>query len=152
MNSCGPSFVIRQLSCFSGLQIKYDMSKPKGSRVVDIQVRCAKCKFPVFEPLDKSVVYKVAMTDYIAAGGAGLTVIRDKKLSHQFGSIVDQQMMMNYFKAKSPIMTGEENRITFVEGSDEKPTVCGGGENLQAVNMLLAPLAAFASLVVKHVI
>ena len=127
------------------------MSKPKGSRVV-VQVRCAKCKFPVFEPLDKSAVYKVAMTDYIAAGGAGLTVIRDKKLSHQFGSIVDQQMMMNYFKAKSPIMTGEENRITFVEGSDEKPTVCGGGENLQAVNMLLAPLAAFASLVVKHVI
>ena len=128
------------------------MSKPKGSRVVDIQVRCAKCKFPVYEPLDKSAVYKVAMTDYIAAGGAGLTVIRDKKLSHQFGSIVDQQMMMNYFKAKSPIMTGEENRITFVEGSDEKPTVCGGRRNLQAVNMLLAPLAAFASLVVKHVI
>ena len=125
------------------------MSKPKGSRVV-VQVRCAKCKFPVFEPLDKSAVYKVAMTDYIAAGGAGLTVIRDKKLSHQFGSIVDQQMMMNYFKAKSPIMTGEENRITFVEGSDEKPTICGG--NLQALNMLLAPLAAFASLVVKHVI
>ena len=127
------------------------MSKPKGSRVV-VQVRCAKCKFPVFEPLDKSAVYKVAMTDYIAAGGAGLTVIRDKKLSHQFGSIVDQQMMMNYFKAKSPIMTGEENRITFVEGSDEKPTICGGGGNLQALNMLLAPLAAFASLVVKHVI
>ena len=152
MNSCGPSFVIRQLSCFSGLQIKYDMSKPKGSRVVDIQVRCAKCKFPVYEPLDKSAVYKVAMTDYIAAGGAGLTVIREKKLSHQFGSIVDQQMMMNYFKAKSPIMTGEENRITFVEGSDKKPTICGGGGNLQAVNMLLAPLAALASLVVKHVI
>ena len=146
--------VIRNSSIvlFSGLQIKYDMSKPKGSRVVDIQVRCAKCKFPVYEPLDKSAVYKVAMTDYIAAGGAGLTVIREKKLSHQFGSIVDQQMMMNYFKAKSPIMTGEENRITFVEGSDEKPTLCGGGGNLQAVNMLLAPLAAFALLVVKHVI
>ena len=117
--------------------------------MVDIQVRCAKCQVPVYKPLDESAVYKVILTDYIAGGGAGLSVIREKKLSHQMGNITDDLQMMTYFKEKSPIMTGEENRITFVRGEDEKPVICGCAGNIQAVDMLLA-LAAFAYSVVKH--
>ena len=128
------------------------MTKPKGSKVVDIQVRCVKCQVPVYEPLNLFAVYKVILSSYMARGGAGLSVINEKKVSHQVGNITDDVLMMNYFKAKSPIMTGEENRITFVEEDDKKPSVCGGGGggNFQAVNILLA-LAVFAS-VVKHII
>ena len=87
----------------------------------------------------------------MARGGAGLSVINEKKVSHQVGNITDDVLMMNYFKAKSPIITGEENRITFVKEDDKKPSVCGGDGNLQVVNMLLA-LALFACSVVKHTI
>lgn len=65
----------------------------------------------------------------MARGGAGLTVINEKKLSHQVGNITDDHVIMNYFKAKSPIMTGVENRITFVDRDDDTP-ICVSGGNL----------------------
>lgn len=103
------------------------MKKPSGSRVVAIQVRCAFCKYPSYQALDQSTVYKVILASYMAGGGAGLSVIAEKKLSHQVGNITDDQVMMDYFKAKSPIMTGIENRITFV---DERDKSCVSGGNL----------------------
>ena len=102
------------------------MKKPSGSRVVAIQVRCASCKYPSYQALDQSTVYKVILSSYMAEGGAGLSVIAEKKLSHQVGNITDDQVMVDYFKAKSPIMTGVENRITFVQDEKEKPCVSGG--------------------------
>lgn len=101
------------------------MKKPSGSRMVAIQVRCASCKYPSYQALDQSTVYKVILSSYMAGGGAGLSVIAEKKLSHQVGNITDDQVMVDYFKAKSPIMTGIENRITFVDERD-KPCVSGG--------------------------
>ena len=127
------------------------MTKPKGSKVVDIQVRCAKCQVPLYKPLNPFAVYKVILSSYMARGGTGLSVINEKKVSHQVGNITDDVLMMNYFKAKSPIITGEENRITFVQEEDKKPSVCGGDGNLRAVNILLA-LAVFACSVVKDII
>lgn len=101
------------------------MKKPSGKRVVAIQVRCAACKFPSYQPLDQSTVYKVILSSYMAGGGAGLSVLAEKKLSHQVGNITDDQVIVDYFKAKSPILTGVENRITFVDEKD-KPCVSGG--------------------------
>ena len=63
----------------------------------------------------------------MARGGAGLSVIAEKKLSHQVGNITDDHVMVDYFKAKSPILTGVENRITFVDESDK---LCVSGGNL----------------------
>ncbi|KAJ7363701.1 hypothetical protein OS493_009864 [Desmophyllum pertusum] len=111
----------------SGIQIQYDMKKPSGNRVVDIQMRCAACQFPAYQPLDQSTVYKVILSSYMARGGAGLSVIREKKLSHQVGNSTDDQVVMDYFKAKSPIMTGVENRITFVDKKDKTPICVSGG-------------------------
>ena len=85
----------------------------------------------------------------MARGGAGFTVIRDKKLSHVVGNITHDAVVMNYFKAKSPIMTGVENRITFVQEEDKTPVVCAAGR-IQALNMLLV-LAVIAYSAVKHV-
>jgi len=123
--------------CFSGLQIRYDIKKASGERVVDIKVRCAACQVPVYKPLDESAVYKVILTSYMAIGGAGLSVIREKKLSHQVGNVTDDVLMMNYFRAKSPIMTGVENRISFVHEEDKKPVICCTAGNIRAMNMLL---------------
>ena len=102
------------------------MKKPSGNRVVSIQIRCASCKYPSYQALDQSTAYKVILSSYMARGGAGLSVIAEKKLSHQVGNITDDQVMVDYFKAKSPIMTGVENRITFVDERDKPPCVSGG--------------------------
>ena len=126
------------------------MKKPSGSRVVEIQVRCASCKFPSYKPLAQSTVYKVILSSYIARGGAGLTVIKEKKLSHQVGNITDDQVIMNYLKAKSPIMTGVENRITFVSETDKTP-ICVSGGNLFSLSFPLV-LAAFTFLFGKRLI
>ncbi len=112
------------------------MKKPSGNRVVEILVRCASCKFPSYQPLAQSTVYKVILSSYMAQGGAGLSVIKEKKLSHQVGNITDDIVMMNYFKAKSPIMTGTENRITFVDKEDKKPTCVSEG-NLPSLSFSL---------------
>ena len=90
------------------------MKKPEGSRVVEIQVGCASCRFPSYQPIVLSTVYKVILSSYIVRGGAGLTAIDEKKLSHQVGNITVDRVIANYFKAKSPIMTGVEGRITFM--------------------------------------
>ncbi|RMX39597.1 hypothetical protein pdam_00004020 [Pocillopora damicornis] len=111
----------------SGLRVKYDMRKPEGSRVVEIQVRCASCRFPSYQPVVLSTVYKVILSSYIVRGGAGLTAIDEKKLSHQVGNNTVDRVIANYFKAKSPIMTGVEGRITFMNDNDDK--LCVNGVN-----------------------
>ena len=72
----------------------------------------------------------------MARGGAGLSVIKEKQLSHQVGNITDDHVIMNYFKAKSPIMTGTENRITFV-GKKDKTPICVSGGNLPGLEFPL---------------
>lgn len=87
----------------------------------------------------------------MARGGAGLTVIKKKKLSHEVGSITDDVVVKNYFTAKSPIMTGLENRINFVNFEDKKPPTCSTG-NSQGLNIWLAILATAYSSVLKNVL
>ena len=128
------------------------MKKPSGNRVVEIKVRCAACQVPVYKPLEESAVYKVIMTSHIARGGSGLSVINEKKLSHQSGNITDTEAVMNYFKAKSPIMTGEENRISLVHKEDKSPVACAGTGSIQALKTLLTALAVTTHFVLKYVI
>ena len=140
-----PSFLLY----FSGLQIQYVLKKPSGIRVGDIKVRCAACQVPVYERLDESAVYKVLLTSYLANGGRGLG-IEKMRLSHHVGNLTYDVATMNYFRAKSPITTGVENRITFVYEEDKKPVICGAAGNIQALNMLLT-LAVMAYSAIRHV-
>lgn len=87
----------------------------------------------------------------MARGGAGLTVIKEKKLSHEVGSITDDVVVKNYFTAKSPIMTGLENRISFASFEDKKPPTCSTG-NRQGLNIWLTILATAYSSVLKNVL
>ena len=59
---------------------------------------------------------------------------------------------MNYFKAKSPIMTGEENRISFVHKDDKSPVTCAGTGHIQVLKMLLVAPAVMTHFVLKYVI
>lgn len=112
------------------------------------EVRCAACQVLVYEPLDKSYVYRVILPSSLARGGAGLGIIAEKKVYHKVGDITDDMAIAGYFKATSPITTGEEKRITFTQKGDRSPVICGSTGDLQALNMLLV-LALLTLVVVK---
>lgn len=133
----------------SGLQITYDMSKPSGQRVASIKVRCASCRVPIYKPLDKDEVYKVILPSNLAQGKGGFNVIRQKKLSHKKGDVVEFEAVMNYFKAKSPIMTGVENRINFI---DEDKTVISNAADALLSNLRVVCVAISFSVIRRFII
>ncbi|XP_068698294.1 snake venom 5'-nucleotidase-like isoform X1 [Montipora foliosa] len=130
----------------SGLQITYDLAKASGERVVDIKVRCATCQIPVYKPLNESAIYKVILSSYLARGGAGFGVITRNKLSHRVGSVVDNVVVMNYFKAKSPILTGIEGRIKFIQG--DHSVICSLVGNL-SLSVAVTFVAIFSPFVMR---
>ncbi|XP_013418346.1 5'-nucleotidase-like, partial [Lingula anatina] len=83
----------------SGLRVVYDLSKPVGSRVASIDVRCADCTVPEFQPLVQTKSYDVVTSTYILEGG-------DEDL--------DADVVMSYITQYSPIIHGLEGRIRYV--------------------------------------
>lgn len=61
----------------SGLQIIYDLTKPAGSRVVSVQVRCSDCNIPHYEPLSEDCDYNIIMPSFLAKGGDNFTEFVD---------------------------------------------------------------------------
>jgi 2',3'-cyclic-nucleotide 2'-phosphodiesterase (5'-nucleotidase family) len=56
----------------SGLHVTYDPRQPIGQRVVSVEVRGA--------PLDPAHIYTLAVVDYVAGGGDGITALRDARV------------------------------------------------------------------------
>eukprot|EP00112_Aurelia_sp_Birch-Aquarium-sp1_P003774 Seg1425.2 transcript_id=Seg1425.2/GoldUCD/mRNA.D3Y31 product="Snake venom 5'-nucleotidase" protein_id=Seg1425.2/GoldUCD/D3Y31 len=103
----------------SGIRVSYDMSKPEGSRVVDLRVRCSKCRIPKYGPISKTTTYKVFIASFIAGGGDNFQVFVKHSIKRHPGNLA-ATMVADYIKSESPIITGEEDRITFVT-STPKP-------------------------------
>ena len=130
----------------SGIQLYYNVNKPPGKRIVKLLVRCASCPIPQYQSLDTEALYKVILPSYLARGGAGFTVIREKRVSHTAGDL-DSDVVVNYLKAKSPIMTGTENRIVFDEQLRGDCVNRGYVSELSTVSMLSLCLISFLYLV-----
>jgi 2',3'-cyclic-nucleotide 2'-phosphodiesterase (5'-nucleotidase family) len=56
----------------SGIRVTYDPRQPIGQRVVSVEVDGA--------PLDPARIYTVAVPDYVAGGGDGITALRDARV------------------------------------------------------------------------
>jgi 5'-nucleotidase len=56
----------------SGVHVTYDPRQPIGQRVVSVEVRGA--------PLDPAHIYTLAVVDYVAGGGDGITALRDARV------------------------------------------------------------------------
>ncbi|XP_023933132.1 5'-nucleotidase [Lingula anatina] len=101
----------------SGLRVVYDISKPVGSRVVSVDVRCADCIVPKFQPLIKTKIYEVITSSFILGGGDDYSVLRDN-IVYRYGiDTLDADVLMDYIKKYSPVYHGVEDRIKFVTGS-----------------------------------
>lgn len=76
-------------------------------------------------------VYSVVMTDYLAGGGDGFNVIKDKK-DRQLQGPLDTDIFKEYMKVKQPIQTTVEGRIRIVtsQHTESSAVVVGGGGGL----------------------
>lgn len=55
----------------SGVQVKYDLSRPNGERVVSLKVLCSACTIPRYENIELAKEYNVILDQFLYAGGDG---------------------------------------------------------------------------------
>ncbi|MEO8910403.1 MAG: 5'-nucleotidase C-terminal domain-containing protein [Gemmatimonadaceae bacterium] len=88
----------------SGLTIKYDPSKPKGSRIVAVTMADGM-------PLSDTHTYDVVMNDFLATGGEGYNA-GGRATSSRPLNIVDLDALINYLATlRTPIAAPTEIRI-----------------------------------------
>ena len=114
----------------SGFKLEYDLTRTTGQRLQSVLVPCqADCgEGEEMRELVDEEVYSVVMTDYLAGGGDGFNVIKDKK-DRQLQGPLDTDIFKEYMKVKQPIATTVEGRIRIVTTSQHRETsvVSGGG-------------------------
>ena len=67
----------------SGIRVTYDLSKPRGRRVVELLARCSRCRVPIYEAVQQEQHYDVAMSSYLASGGDGYSMLKGNIIEHQ---------------------------------------------------------------------
>jgi 5'-nucleotidase len=88
----------------SGLTIKYDPSKPAGSRIVSVNMADG-------TPLSDSRTYDVILNDFLATGGEGYNVASRATASRPL-NIVDLDALIDYLQSlPAPIAAPTEVRI-----------------------------------------
>ncbi|CAL1534959.1 unnamed protein product, partial [Lymnaea stagnalis] len=111
----------------AGLQVTYDISRPVGSRVVEILVTCTKCGVPKLEPIMMGRSYRLVASSYIISGGDGFSMFPDKILRRLPKESLDTDIMMEHIQRFSPITTGLEGRIRHLKpGTEDNACVKGG--------------------------
>lgn len=124
----------------SGVHVKFDVTKPPGSRVVKLDVLCTDCRIPEYKPLIDSQVYKIVTSSYIANGGDGFSMLKNEKLKHDTGS-TDISVVSAYIKQMQLVYPAVEGRILFTQSSGTHPTM-----NLHFALPLFSILAGFLRL------
>ncbi|KAJ9591994.1 hypothetical protein L9F63_001506, partial [Diploptera punctata] len=124
----------------SGLKVVYDLEKPNGKRVVEVLARCGDCRVPVYKPVVLQDTYNVLVTEFTANGGDGYAMIT--KLKRYQTDVSDSDMVVQYFQKRSPIYTGLDGRIQFVDHTKAR-----SGTSAASPCLLLSLLIAVISVI-----
>jgi len=87
----------------SGLRVEYDLSRPSGSKVLSVKVG--------ERPLDPAAFYRVAINDFLGAGGDRYAIFAQGR-DPVYGSEI-RDVVVDYIRSHSPIDTGVQGRIIF---------------------------------------
>ena len=75
----------------------YNLYKPEGSRVMDLQVLCTKCRVPEYVPIEDSTSYQFIAPAFIVSGGDGYSMIKEHMTKHHiFGKSVNFRCSNNW--------------------------------------------------------
>jgi 5'-nucleotidase len=88
----------------SGLRVRYDASRPAGSRLLEVRVGD--------RPLDPAARYTLATADFLATGGDGYTVLKSAERLPDAGSPASlTQVTMDWIKRRGEIAPQVEGRL-----------------------------------------
>ncbi|CAL1683018.1 unnamed protein product [Lasius platythorax] len=104
---------IERILLWSGLKVTYKEPNKKRT-VVDVKIRCQDCEYPVYKNLVHDQWYRVIVPSFLISGGDGHQIFKNNSRNHKIG-VRDIDYFINYVEKMSPILTGIERRITFVE-------------------------------------
>lgn len=90
----------------AGLRFLWNPKKAPGSRVEQVEVFLE----GVWQPLDRKATYRLATSNFLAAGGDGYTMFLEAKNSWNLG-FVDYEVLAEYIQAHSPVAPQVEGRI-----------------------------------------
>ncbi len=85
----------------SGMEIRYDLSEPAGSRVREVHIGR--------RSLDREKIYTVTTVDYLAAGGDAFSPFKEGK-NILYGTAL-KDILVSYLKKHSPVSPRIEGRI-----------------------------------------
>lgn len=99
----------------SGIRVAYNLSKPVGLRVEKLEITCTNCSIPKLERVRRNKIYSLGISTYLAKGGDGFEVFIKKRLDYIPLGYRLADVLHKHVKQMSPIFTGLENRIVFLE-------------------------------------
>ena len=91
----------------SGLRFVWDPARPRGKRIVSVEIRAGQG----WAPLEDDVIYKVATIDYLRGGGDGYTVFKEKAIEPYDGGVNLEDAVAEYIAAHSPLRGKRDGRI-----------------------------------------
>eukprot|EP00062_Callorhinchus_milii_P009720 gi/632953828/ref/XP_007892636.1/ PREDICTED: 5'-nucleotidase [Callorhinchus milii] len=119
----------------SGIHVSFDLSRNPGERVVLLEILCADCRVPHYEPVENQKIYKIVVNSFMAGGGDSFSMLKNENLKHDIGSM-DVKVVSNYIKQRGRIYPAVEKRISF--------TGSGTRISINHINFLLMCVLIFA--------
>ncbi|HAF71425.1 MAG: Ser/Thr protein phosphatase/nucleotidase, putative [Acetothermia bacterium 64_32] len=90
----------------AGLRFVWDPARPAGFRIVSAEVLLE----GTWQPLDPAANYRLATSNYLAAGGDGYEMFKEALNSWNLG-FVDYEVLAEYVQAHTPVSPQVEGRI-----------------------------------------
>ncbi|MDO8494504.1 MAG: bifunctional metallophosphatase/5'-nucleotidase [Deltaproteobacteria bacterium] len=92
----------------AGLRYAIDLSKKSGKRILKVEI---KNKEGAFEPLALGRTYRVVTNDFIAGGGDGYEIFKQRGKNKYDHGILLSEVVANYITKHSPVRTAVDGRI-----------------------------------------
>ncbi len=93
----------------SGMSIVFAPSRPAGERVLKLLING--------KPVEYEKLYRVAINDFMAAGGDGYEVFKDNNTVQEAGDLA--KIIINYIKKHGTVSPKIEGRIRVVQETDQ---------------------------------
>jgi len=94
-----------------------DVTKPTGSRISSLLIRKGSSRpFPAYEPVEDSVLYNIIVTNFLADGGDGFSMIAENKKRQIAGDCTTiLKKSHQFFLKQTPYLAGTEDVLGFQE-------------------------------------
>uniref|UniRef100_A0A6B0VEZ0 5'-nucleotidase n=1 Tax=Ixodes ricinus TaxID=34613 RepID=A0A6B0VEZ0_IXORI len=110
----------------SGMRVVYDFKNTNSSEIVTLEILCANCSIPKYEPVDPDETYKIVTTSFIAGGGDGFKFDKEVLQSKETEGRMDVEVFTDYVRKMSPIKTPEEGRVIMLNNNRPDGSNSGG--------------------------